>query len=1086
MYRRKTEIRAEERGPRRALLGLLYIEILAGEQHFDRIVEYFARYSICRWALHESGHKVWLRARSTKNINIVVARAVSERERRRVQHSGTTVVDIGLLVEDLEAVLARARAASESGVFLRHPRRSTKQAVWATICSPVSSIVHTVVDRSSYDGTMLPGWRQLHPVSGKACWGEGDGTGTEIAEFSAVDHITIACARGTTYAVSMWYQSVLGLKDLTGATTLQSSRGGLRLSALWSRRWQEEAYASSVTLTFVESLGHSGTAGQDQVAGFLAEHAMSGVQHVALFAPDILATESRLRQRGVEFISAPPAYYEHAPKVQQIESVGLAVEELKAGQILFDGDVGGSCEHRGYLLQVFTPPPFERNTLFFELIFRSLDVKGEQVQGFGAGNIRDLFRAVAEARTPKVRPGQVMSPSTSKHTGAAGPKPDPKTQELYRRMQAECAEIFAENSGMGQGLPAESRSAVILIGAGLCGLAAALALVECGVDVTLIESCAALPLGTRAVTWVRSSLEFLDSLGVGAELSRGSVPWARGVIRRGPSCALEWRAPVNKGEYPAYSNIPQYVVHASLLKRLARSKLCRMMFNTTVTGLAGGLQPGGMVVYIEGPDGDLSSLVGTYVIDSSGAHSEWRSHMVADQMPSCEGAFLIADMHAEGSQQLPDERVFWFNAPFHNDGQTFLMLPQPGGVLRMDFGLDSCPVDEASVLLTAPERARRALVCMQNDPRYAALDLNPDGFRLGWSSLYKYASGSLERAVEGRLLWVGDSLKRVSPFGARGGNEGLRDVAALVWRLAWILRGGADASLLEDYSQERTYSAACDVLINRATMRFIDPPASMRFLREAVLGAYEESRENQSIGQFINTGRFPTPPPSLRGLSTFSNPLAENGDWSEDCLRPGDYFDDGLLAGGGSLFSLLSAQTFILLVFGPDVALDLRHMPWVQRVCVHLEGREDPRASVDLVRAYDARPGTCLLLRPDLFVLARWRRFDASCLEFCSQIANPQRGSEALPKATIHALSAHDAVYWLLYQALDGLDSEAAKLSLVGGLLQEYAVHVPMCASLLSATEELIKALAQCLEGPAPEEFDLQRLRVILARLSIE
>ncbi|HFE44696.1 MAG TPA: FAD-binding protein, partial [Nannocystis exedens] len=852
------------------LSALLYIEILTEEQNFASIVEYFAKYSIRRWAVHESEHKIWLKSRSADSVNIVLSRAVSARELQRVRATGTSVVDIGLLVNDLDSVLARARAAGESEDSVLDSNMTSGKVRWAKIRSPVASIVHTLVERCSYDGASMPGWRPV-PVEGLRASGDGD----EIVGLSAVDHITLVCSHGTMNRVAKWYQAVLDLRDPSGATTLQSGSGGLRLMALSSRQLDAEVHVPALTLTLVESLGQSRQESADQVSDFIADHGMPGVQHVAFFAPDMLATGRLLRGRGVEFISAPSAYYRNRQKEERIRAVGLSVEDLRAGQILFDDEVGGKGESRGYLLQIFTPPIFERETMFVELIDRSFNSTNSRVEGFGAGNIRDLFRAVAESRAQAQRP-MVQPPSGS---DLASVRPDPRTQELYRRMQAECASIFAQNTGSGPREAEKKKHPVIVIGAGLCGLTAALALVEHGVRVTLVESRAVLPQGTRAVTWVRSTLELFDSLGIGDELSRHAVSWARGVIRRGPTSALDWRAPIGEGEYPAYTNIPQFVVHAELLKRLARSELCTLMFHTTVTGLAGSLSPDGMVVHAQGPEGDSFSLVGRIVVDASGAHSEWRSHLAGDFESSCEGAFLIADLHADTEQALPEERVFWFDAPFHDDGQTFLMLPQPGGVLRMDFGLDRID-DELGALATAQERSRRALALMREDPRYAAWRPDPASFRLGWSSLYSYASGVIDTAIEGRLLWIGDSLKRVSPFGARGGNEGVRDAAALAWRLAWVLREGADASLLAGYSEERIYSAQCDVMINRGTMRFIHPPASMRFLREAVLTAYESCQEDPSIGKFINTGRFPLPPPSLRGLSTFSREGAQNGDWS--------------------------------------------------------------------------------------------------------------------------------------------------------------------------------------------------------------
>ena len=75
---------------------------------------------------------------------------------------------------------------------------------------------------------------------------------------------------------------------------------------------------------------------------------------------------------------------------------GLDLEKMRKSHVLLDSecdDLNGnnivSSENKNYLLQVFTQPIFDRNTLFLELIQRVGDV-----QGFGAANIKALWKAV--------------------------------------------------------------------------------------------------------------------------------------------------------------------------------------------------------------------------------------------------------------------------------------------------------------------------------------------------------------------------------------------------------------------------------------------------------------------------------------------------------------------------------------------------------------------------------------------------------------------------------------------------------------------------------------------------------------------
>jgi 4-hydroxyphenylpyruvate dioxygenase len=87
-----------------------------------------------------------------------------------------------------------------------------------------------------------------------------------------------------------------------------------------------------------------------------------------------------LRERGVEFLGMPHAYYEKLP--DRVGDVGVPMETLEELGIEADRD------EEGYLLQIFTRPVQDRPTFFFEIIER------HGSRGFGVGNFKALFEAI--------------------------------------------------------------------------------------------------------------------------------------------------------------------------------------------------------------------------------------------------------------------------------------------------------------------------------------------------------------------------------------------------------------------------------------------------------------------------------------------------------------------------------------------------------------------------------------------------------------------------------------------------------------------------------------------------------------------
>jgi 4-hydroxyphenylpyruvate dioxygenase len=119
---------------------------------------------------------------------------------------------------------------------------------------------------------------------------------------------------------------------------------------------------------------------KSQIDEYLEFYGGPGVQHLAIATSDIVRTVTALRDRGVEFLRVPTAYYDTL--LDRVGQIDEDVGPLKELGILVDRD------DEGYLLQIFTKPVQDRPTVFYEIIQR----KG--ARSFGKGNFKALFEAI--------------------------------------------------------------------------------------------------------------------------------------------------------------------------------------------------------------------------------------------------------------------------------------------------------------------------------------------------------------------------------------------------------------------------------------------------------------------------------------------------------------------------------------------------------------------------------------------------------------------------------------------------------------------------------------------------------------------
>ena len=86
--------------------------------------------------------------------------------------------------------------------------------------------------------------------------------------------------------------------------------------------------------------------------------------------------------------------------------------------------------------------------------------------------------------------------------------------------------------------------------------------------------------------------------------------------------------------------------------------------------------------------------------------------------------------------------------------------------------------------------------------------VDPDTVRVVAASAYTYATRAARQWRVGRVLLAGDAAHVMPTFGGAGLGAGIRDAAALAWRLGEVTRGLAQERLLDDYERERSLDVA--------------------------------------------------------------------------------------------------------------------------------------------------------------------------------------------------------------------------------------------------------------------------------------
>ena len=258
-------------------------------------------------------------------------------------------------------------------------------------------------------------------------------------------------------------------------------------------------------------------------------------------------------------------------------------------------------------------------------------------------------------------------------------------------------------------------------------------------------------------------------------------------------------------------------------------------------------------------------------------------------------------------------------------------------------------------------------------------------WELEWWSIYSANTLCLDDYRHGRVFFIGDAAHIVPIFGVRGLNNGLADADNLGWKLALVLKGEADETLLDSYSPERR-GATLDVFANATkSTRFMTPPTrGWRLAREAALSLslrheFPRGLANPRQMQPYTYSKSPLTPFASRDVEFVSGPVC------------GSAAPNAELAGGTHLLDRaghgLTAMLFCDGFPNAEQATLLAQLGKLDgRLVSLLVQRHNATPVADAIAdendkiagLFDAQPGTFYLLRPDLHIAGRWKAIVAS------------------------------------------------------------------------------------------------------------
>ncbi len=331
---------------------------------------------------------------------------------------------------------------------------------------------------------------------------------------------------------------------------------------------------------------------------------------------------------------------------------------------------------------------------------------------------------------------------------------------------------------------------VLIVGAGPSGLNLSLALARRNVPHRLISDASGPGEQSRAMVVQARTLEFYDQFGFAREVvKQGIVAETAHVRDGGKSGAGRELLSISFKEmgsglspYPFALAYPQDDHERFLIDKLKEAGV-EVEWGAKLTGFTQGET--GVNATIERNAGQLQQVDAAYICGCDGARSCVRETLnVGFPGGTYEQLFYVADVKIAAGFV----RDLWISLGEHI---LSLMFPVRSSGMQRLIGLVPAELSDQQTLSFEEIRGHVEPL------------LGIKVTEVNWFSTYRVHHRVADKFRVNRAFLVGDAGHIHSPAGGQGMNTGIGDAINLGWKLAHVLQGRADPSLLDSYEPER-------------------------------------------------------------------------------------------------------------------------------------------------------------------------------------------------------------------------------------------------------------------------------------------